>query len=74
MPNLTDAAKAERLAVSLARGTLKPFWVVRVIDHYFAIPKPNMNELSLAELKTVILPRIGSSFEAEFDTTGRRVE
>ena len=74
MPNLTDVEKAERLAANLARGTLKSFWVVRVIDHYFAIPKPNMTILCQAELKDTFLPRIGSSFESEFDSTGKRVE
>lgn len=74
MPVFNESlSKAERLAASLARGTLKPFWVVRVINHYFAVPRPNMPELSIAELKQFLF-RIGSCFESEFDSTGSKVK
>ena len=72
MPN-NEIDKAERLAQNLAKGTLRPHWVVRVRGHLFAVPKPVMSGLALAELKA-FLRRIDSSFEAEFDENGRRTE
>ena len=71
MPNLTDVEKAERLAVNLARGNIRHYWVVRVLNHYLAVPKPIMNDYTIFVLRQ-FLYKIGCAVEAEFDHTGKR--
>lgn len=68
-----DLIKAEKLAANLARGAARPYWVVRVFTHYFVIPKPCMSDLAQAELKGIVLPHLGCSFEGEYDKTGAKI-
>lgn len=64
--------KTERLAQSLARGTLNPYWVVNNLDRYYAIKRPlNITAHNLGTLQH-FLAGIGVSIICEFDETGKR--